>query len=286
VAAQRAVPLAVRAFGATDTGRLRRKNEDQFVVATLSSALSIEQSTIEEAGLRRGASRAHLIVVADGMGGHAFGEQASAVAAWTVEELLLNALGWAFALEDPDSIIFEELKRAVVRADEAVAREAAMRPEMRGMGTTLTLALSAGDRLYVAHAGDSRCYLLRAGVLYQITRDHTVIRELVAAGVLGPEEVERNQWRHVVTNVVGGGTPGVTAEVHELGVAPGDVLMLSTDGLHDMVGDDIIARILASQVEPRRACEALIDAANAAGGRDNITVVVARYEVPGPPAND
>ncbi|NUP04812.1 MAG: serine/threonine-protein phosphatase [Polyangiaceae bacterium] len=290
--------LVMNAYGMSDTGLVRARNEDQFVIATLTGTLWVHQSTIPQARVQCGQTVGHLLIVADGMGGHAGGEQASALAVGAVEEFALSALGWlfrlpeapntvsedsgAYALPSDDGGLLEELKNALRRADATVTAQAAANPEVHGMGTTLTLAYSVGTQLYVAHAGDTRCYLFRDETLHQLTRDHTLVRELVDAGVIQPEEMGRNQYRHVVTNVVGGGKEGLQAEVHRLDLAPGDVLVLTSDGLHDMIEDAEISRILAHEPHPKLACETLIRAALDAGGRDNVTAVVARYDPPGP----
>ncbi|MFO0797037.1 MAG: SpoIIE family protein phosphatase [Gemmataceae bacterium] len=146
------------------------------------------------------------------------------------------------------------------------------------MGTTLTLAPVAGRRLFVAHAGDSRCYLYSSRALRQLTVDHTIVADLARAGVISRAEQDRHPWRHVVTNIVGGTQPGVRAEVHQLDLHPGDVLLLCTDGLTDMVSDDAIAAVLAAEPDPEAACRRLIDEANRNGGRDDVTAVVARFD--------
>lgn len=290
--------LVMSAFGLTDRGLVRARNEDQFVVATLTGTLWVHQSTIPQARVQCGQACGHLLVVADGMGGHAGGERASALAVGAVEQFVLSALGWLFRLTDrsasdarlgesgtyvgADGGLLEELKDALRRADATVSAQAAENPEVHAMGTTLTLAYSVGTQLYVAHAGDTRCYLLRDGSLIQITRDHTLVRDMVEAGIIKPEDMDRNQYRHVVTNVIGGGTQGLQAEVHRIELHPGDVVVLSSDGLHDLIDDDAVARVLMSEPHPQRACERLVRAALDAGGKDNVTVVVARYDTPGP----
>jgi protein phosphatase len=146
------------------------------------------------------------------------------------------------------------------------------------MGTTLTVAVAAGRRLFVAHAGDSRCYLHSAGILRQLTTDHTFAAEMVRTGLITQDQQDRHPWRHVLTNLVGGNEPGVRAEVHLLDLHPGDALLLCTDGLTDMVPDDVIAAVLSEAAGPEQACRRLIDEANGNGGRDNVTAVVARFD--------
>jgi protein phosphatase len=149
---------------------------------------------------------------------------------------------------------------------------------MAGMGTTLTMAFCSGRRLFIIHAGDSRAYLFRGGCLEQLTEDHTLVAELVGRGVLSPEEAKRDPRRHVVTNVLGGGHPGVRVDVQRVLLEPGDVLLLCSDGLHDMLDDNRVAAILAEAAGPEAACRKLVAQANEAGGRDNVTAIVARFE--------
>ena len=146
------------------------------------------------------------------------------------------------------------------------------------MGTTVTLACSIADDLFVAHAGDSRCYVLRGGVVHRLTRDHTLVDQMVQNGLIAAEEAQKHQFRHVVTNVVGGGEPGVRAEVRRMRLEPGDIVLLCTDGLTGQVTDQEIGAVLHQAPDPRVACEQLVQVANARGGQDNITVVVARYD--------
>jgi protein phosphatase len=169
----------------------------------------------------------------------------------------------------------EELRGALLHAEARLFGETAKHPEWRGMGTTLTLAFAVNWMLLVAHAGDSRCYVLSEGGLRQLTRDHTLTAELVRQGVLAPGGEARHPYRHVVTNILGGGEPGVQVELHRLDLHPDDVLLLCSDGLTGMLPDDRIAVILREEHDPQRACERLVAEANRHGGKDNITVIVA-----------
>ena len=197
----------------------------------------------------------------------------------TVEGFLLNTLKRFFSMDAPgEQDVLKEFQGALRQADARIFEEASRHPEMIGMGTTLTMAFAVDWRLLVAHAGDSRCYLLSGDVLHQLTHDHTMVAEMVRAGSLSPEAASHHPYRHVVTNVLGGHDPGVLVEMHKLDLEPGDVVLLCSDGLTEMVPDARIASILQEEKEPRRACEQLIAEANERGGKDNITVVVARFE--------
>lgn len=272
-------PLAVRSHGLTDRGRLRESNQDQFLVASLTKALRVEQTSLDQPAVQYSQDQGHLLLVADGMGGHAGGEQASALAVDTIEGFALDTLKWFFHLrgQEADEAL-AEFQAALAQADDRIIREAAAHPELTGMGTTVTMAYCLNRELFVVHAGDSRAYLLRGDYFHLLTRDHTIVQEMVRRGYIKPEDAAHHQLRHVITNVIGGSTPGVDVEVHKLHLDPGDVLLLCSDGLTDMVSDPDIAAVLKAETDPKTACERLVRAANEAGGKDNITAVVARFE--------
>lgn len=269
-------PLRMTAAGLTDTGRVRTRNEDSFLVAELKRALDVVGSSVAQPETLFSEARAHLLVVADGMGGHQGGDEASRLAVVTVEEVLLNASPSLFPLPGED--VPGELKEALRAADARLFEVAAQRPELEGMGTTITAAYVVGSTMYVVHAGDSRAYLYRQGVLEQVTRDHTLVGELVRHGVLSAEEARLHAMRNIVTNAAGGRERGLEAETHRRRLEPGDVVLLCTDGLTEMLPDPDIARLLDDGREPERVCQRLLAAANARGGRDNVTCVVARFD--------
>jgi serine/threonine protein phosphatase PrpC len=272
-------PLSVQSFGLTDVGRRRDTNQDQFVTASLMRALWVEQSSIPQSALRYADDRGHVFIVADGMGGANGGEKASAIAVDAMEVFLLNALRWLLALDgSKEASVLRDFKSALLRADACVYAAATQDRGLRGMGTTLTMAYTLDADLFVAHVGDSRCYLLRSGTLLQLTRDDTLVQQMVETGLLTPETAAEHALRHVITNVVGGPSPGLQAEVHHTRLEPGDVLLLCTDGLTGMLPDDRIATVLQACAAPQDACEQLVKLANEQGGTDNVTVVVARYQ--------
>jgi protein phosphatase len=270
--------LKTESFGATDQGRVRTTNEDQFLTATLMRALWIEQSSIEQSQMQYGDDRGHVLIVADGMGGAQAGEKASALAVGAIEQVLLNALHWLLSLDgSEEAVVLRDFKVALRSADACVCEAAASNPGLAGMGTTLTMAYSLGSDLFVAHVGDSRCYLYRGGALHQLTKDHTLVGELVEKGLIQAKDAGVHPFRHIITNVVGGPKAGLHAEVHRLRLEPGDTLLLCTDGLTGMVTDDQIVPVLQSAPTVKAAAEQLVAMANERGGRDNVTVVVARY---------
>jgi serine/threonine protein phosphatase PrpC len=272
-------PCVVRSFALTDPGRVRPSNEDHFVIVELARTMSIHQTSVPQAKVQYSSHRGHLFIVADGMGGHQAGEVASALGVVTVEGFLLNTLKRFFHLQVPEEQnVMKEFQHALMEADARIIEEACQHPEMLGMGTTLTMAFAVDWRLLIAHAGDSRCYLLSQGELHQLTQDHTKVAEMVRLGVLSPAEAARHPNRHVMTNVLGGHEPGVRVEMHKLDLEPADVVLLCSDGLSEMVPDARIVAILEEEQKPQRACERLVAEANERGGKDNITAVVARFE--------
>jgi protein phosphatase len=223
----------------------------------------------------------YLLVVADGMGGAAAGERASALAVATLETFVLNTFKWFLHLGSKEqSVLFDELRQGLERADRKVIERAKADPRLIGMGTTLTMAYSVGTDLFIAHAGDSRAYIFRDGTLEQITHDHTLVQLLLNTGGISPEQAKRDTRRNIVTNVIGGPREGVQAEIHRLQVENGDVLLLCSDGLSEPVGDPDIARVLSETPDPDAATARLVELALDRGGPDNITVIVARYEFP------
>jgi protein phosphatase len=224
--------------GGTDVGHLRADNEDAYLV------------------------NPPLFAVADGLGGHQAGEVASSIA---VERLLAEA---------PRSADIKALARAVRSANSAVIQAADAGQGRAGMGTTLTAAMIDGTRIVLAHVGDSRAYLLNLGTLTQITQDHSMVADMVRNGTLTAEESRVHPNRSVITRALGS-DPTMSVDTFEVEAAPGDRLLLCSDGLTGMVADRDIERILGTAPSAAEAVDRLIEAANDAGGQDNITVVVA-----------
>ena len=233
-------PLKLVAAGITDVGRVRAgaPNEDGFLDET---------------------RRLGLVAVADGMGGHRAGEVASATA--------LEALRAAMAAGQP-------LRDAIEGANDAVLEKSVADQDLRGMGTTLTAGtLGTDGNLLIGHVGDSRAYLVRDGELTQVTNDHSLVEEMVRGGELTPEQAESHPRRSIITRALGI-DPEVEVDVYPLELRPGDRLLLCSDGLTTMLSGDEIEAILERESHPERAAQLLVDAANAAGGEDNVTAVV------------
>ena len=271
--------LVIRSFGMTDRGRMRANNEDQFLIAELTKALRIQQSSLPQAWIKYADEQGHLFLVADGIGGAPGGEKASALAVKSVEDFLINTLKWFFQLKGvEEEKVVVEFQDALRRADAKIFREVELHPELEGMGTTMTLAYSVGASVFVVNAGDSRCYLFRQGALSQLTFDHTVAQDLIRQGMPPLASNERLVGGDWITNAIGGNDQGLRVEVHKLTLQPGDVLLLATDGLTNEMNDEQIAAVLSDETDPQLACERLMAQSLEHGGHDNVTFIIARYE--------
>jgi protein phosphatase len=270
--------VRIECFGQTDRGRVRDRNEDQFLVADLDKAMRISQTSLSDHDRRHlsGVNHGKLLLVADGMGGHSGGELASGLAVETVARYALETMPWFFQVQDGREAELEgELRESLERCQRTV--EAAANHSGHGrMGTTLTMAYVLWPRLYVVHAGDSRCYLARGGKVEQITHDHTVAQRLVDQGVLSPEEAGESRWSHALWKCIGGKPGELNPDVYKARLKPGDVILLCSDGLSKYVTEEAIAAELSRGLSAEETASHLVSAANAAGGSDNITVVLAR----------
>jgi len=273
-------------FGLTDRGRVRETNEDQFLVAELSKSLLVAQTSLEAADQTRlfGGPPGRLFLVADGMGGERGGRRASRLVVETLTQWVLETMHWFFRLQEgSEADLVEELKGALAECQHAVETAAAAEPDRGRMGTTLTLAYLLWPRLYVIHVGDSRCYLLRGGQLDRITRDHTVAQRLVDEGMLPADEAEKSRWSHVLYSCISGRPRDVEADVYKCTLEPGDTMLLCTDGLSKYVPDaslvEYLNRVATDGAEA--VTRQLVAAANDAGGKDNITAVVAHFRPAG-----
>jgi PPM family protein phosphatase len=244
----------------SDLGRVRSNNEDNF--------------RIEEP--------MHLFIVSDGMGGEAHGEVASALAVETIarhcKEGIENPAATLYGETQPG--ISERTRRlasAVHLANQAIYQSAEEHPEQHGMGATLTAVWINGSTLSVAHVGDSRAYLLRAGALQQLTSDHSLVAEQVRRGIITSAEADESDMQSVLLRALGT-HPEVEVDAEEHSLFPQDVLLLCSDGLTRMVTEPEIAGTLQVETSPQAAAEKLIELANDSGGADNITVIVIRLE--------
>jgi PPM family protein phosphatase len=262
--------LQVTLFGKTDVGQIREHNEDNFVVADLSTATRLVTSENHEAHI---GGRGLLLGVCDGMGGAAAGEVASKLAV----DLIFSSLSGA-SVQNHDDLAFG-LVQAVEAAGRKIYQEARSDRSRRGMGTTSTVAALMSERLFLGQVGDSRAYILRGERLVQVTRDQSLVNQLIEAGQLTEEEAETFEHNNIILQALGTAET-VQVDLTYVELKQGDMLMLCSDGLSGMVKDVEIKSILLGANDPKIACEDLIERANAAGGHDNITVVVARFDGP------
>lgn len=272
----------VEASGATHVGQRRKRNEDAYFIATLQRSMIVHDASPEAArGWLAGEPAGTLLVVADGMGGMGGGDVASQVAVQTFAGYLLNVMPWATRHIQPDGAressaslpdVREQLSSAIAIGDETVKNVGAKIGTPR-MGTTLSVAFIVWPLLYVAHVGDSRCYLLRDAKLSRLTTDHTVAQQF-AEQSKRPEEVP-DSWHHMLWNSLGGSEELPKPQIRKHHLRAEDILMLCSDGLTNHVSDEEIAAILQAERDNPRRCARLIDLANERGGSDNITVVAA-----------
>ncbi|MFZ3122591.1 MAG: Stp1/IreP family PP2C-type Ser/Thr phosphatase [Thermodesulfovibrionales bacterium] len=243
------------AAGQSDKGVSRSNNEDNFCV---------------DEDLR-------LFIVADGMGGAAAGEVASRMAVETIRDHVKRSSGgnepfWG----DYDKRFSDASNRiasGIRLANQAIYEASQSNVKWRGMGTTVATALLDGSKMSIAHAGDSRIYLIRTSSIIQLTDDHSIVSEQVKSGLLTKEEAEGSEVRNIITRALGT-MPSVEVDLDEIDIMDGDRVVLCSDGLTTMVPDSVILSTVAVSDEPDRACSALIDIANKNGGKDNITVAL------------
>lgn len=264
--------VVVSVFGRTDVGRTREHNEDAFVVADLTTGNATLQPEVRRHIL---GAKGTLFMVADGMGGAAAGEIASAMAV----EVVLGELRekWIGSDATDSEEFVRAIRRATVAANQQIHNFASSHSEYRGMGTTATVAGLLGDVLYVAQVGDSRAYLVRDGVARQITKDQSLMQKLIEAGELTEDEAAQSERRNIILQALGP-EPLVKIDLTHQKVRRGDVLVLCSDGLSGQVKKEEIARIVSEETDLVSACKLLIDRANENGGPDNITVIAARFD--------
>jgi protein phosphatase len=254
--------MAVSWAAATHTGLRRPSNEDSY-------------ATRPDLGL---------FIVADGMGGHVGGEVASRVAVEAIEQFIADTVNvgqndtWPFPIESELTLAGNRLKSGFRLANRRIAATMAHAQQLRGMATTASAILVADGTAVVAHVGDSRVYRLRRGQLEPITRDHSWVEEQVRAGTMSASMARQHPWRNVVTRALSGGEdPEV--DVIEFPVEDGDRILLCSDGLYGVVADDRIGGLLGAPGDLPSVAQTLIEAANDAGGPDNITVLVLQLDI-------
>ena len=253
--------LAVHVAGLTDTGKARGNNEDAVWVD----------------------AKRQLLIVADGMGGHQAGEVASGVAIKTIPSNFEQLGRTHSAGEITDNSLSEETNRlgfCLKMANQIIFEAAKRYPQDHGMGTTCTAALINNDRLSIAHVGDSRCYLIRRGEIEQLTEDHSLVMEQVRHGLISKDDEAVKTGQNILTRSLGTSAE-VKIDLQEFPLFPDDIVLLCSDGLGKELTDDQVLGVVTEAPNPARFVPLLIEMANAAGGRDNITVAGARIEKAG-----
>jgi PPM family protein phosphatase len=246
--------LSYRFVAATHPGLARENNED---------SVAVDEGT-------------QLAVLADGMGGYNAGEVASGMATTFIKSEMSRWLGQAGVMANAKDVR-RALEICVDNANRSIFNAANSNPHYVGMGTTLVVAVFQENRLMLGHIGDSRCYRLRGQEFQQITKDHSLLQEQLDAGLITPEQAEQSTNKNLVTRALGV-EDTVQTEVNEFRTERDDVYLMCSDGLSDMVGDQQIAQIVANEPGLEAACQKLIDAANEAGGRDNISVLMVKAD--------
>lgn len=261
-------------FGAVShPGNVRPANEDHFAVLRRGRSCDLVSTNLPMEAGKLFDESVHAAVVADGMGGERFGELASRLALEAMFELAEKATSWIMKFTSFEAQQIRQRVQAYVDEIQNTLQEYIRAdPALAGMGTTWTSALCLGRDVLVVHIGDSRAYTLRQQELRQITHDETLAQALVDAG---KSEQEVKQFRHLLLNNFGGDKEQVRAQIHHVRLDIDDRLLLASDGLSDMVPDERISEILQQNASPQKAADELVDAALAAGGKDNVTVIVA-----------
>lgn len=262
----------ITVFAQTDAGRVRRGNEDHFLVGNLSSehleALPRPQNfPLDENGL--------ILMVSDGMGGAAAGEVASFLAVKTVKEYLSQKIFPESSLASDQTPFSDRLCAALQAANHAIIEHARRQPALQGMGATATLAGILSGKAFIAQIGDSRAYLLRRGGIWQLTRDQSFVNQLVEAGRISEEEAEVHPRRNIILQALGV-EEHLKVALSAVKLRRDDHLLLCTDGLSGVLRKQELAQMVFSAPNPASACQELIREANRRGGPDNITVVLAK----------
>jgi PPM family protein phosphatase len=277
-------PIAARAdvSAVSHPGNVRPTNEDHFLTIRYGRMMATLQTNIPaDLVPERFAETGYGMVVADGVGGALAGEVASSMAISVGLNLALNSPKWNLRMTREEvRENMEVWRQRFQQIDAILTQRAEADSKLMGMSTTLTVACSIGTDLVLYHVGDSRGYLFRRGRLHRMTRDQTVAQELADAGRIHPDEVETHRLRHVLTQAVGASDGELEVEVEHVHLVDGDRVLLCTDGLTDMVSDQDIAAVLAETLASADACQALLERALAGGGRDNVTIALARYMIP------
>jgi len=268
--------------GLSHRGKVSPVNEDAFLVMRFERTLEALLTNLPSGQIpSRYRERGYAMFVADGMGGTPYGDIASRTAISTLVDLIIQTPDWIMSPDGGGAAkVLRRMEERLNRLPDAFKERARLEPRLSGMGTTLTLAASLGRDLIVAHVGASRAYIFRRGHLLRLTKDQTVAQLLADSGVIRPEEVSKHYARRVLTGPILDAGKSVEAELHHVKLADGDQLLLCSDGLTEMVTEEKIAAVLERREHAIDACRALVNLALEAGGEDNVTAVLACYQIP------
>jgi PPM family protein phosphatase len=265
------VRYRIQAYGCTDSGRVRESNEDSFGISSLSEGIHLERNGAYSFSSGRFGS---LFMVADGMGGAAGGGVASRLA---VQVLYRELMHHVRRRRDPDELDMEQLlTQGVAAANSEIYQKSRQNRSLRGMGTTLTTLFELNGLLVAGQIGDSRAYLLRSDGIRHVTRDQSLVAQMVSRGQITEEEARLHPERNVLLQAMGV-EPRVQLTLRRLTLRPHDVYLLCSDGLHSQLRDEEIFEVVADSSSQMAACEELVDLANRRGGPDNITVLLVQF---------
>ena len=261
-------------------GLVRESNQDSYLVLKFGRSLENLMTNLADGLFEQNYFMSgYGMLVADGMGGMAAGDVASRLAVTKLIELIVDTSDWTLALQRQKDVttVLDRMNNRFLQIDELLRKEADRNHSLRGMGTTLTVAGALGSDLIIGHVGDSRAYLLHEDKLTQLTKDHTLAQALIDAGVAKRDDPASQSMRHVLTAAIGSLGDEVEPQVQRFKLSGGDKLLLCSDGLTEMVEDDLIAQVLREAKSAQYACQDLVDLALAGGGTDNVTVVLAHF---------
>lgn len=266
-------------FGLADAGDGQERSADQFLIADLRRSLTVHRSSLESSGPGRveGNAQAQLLAVTDGIGNDAASWRASTLALDALSTYLLNQFNLSGSAELGQQQLLLELGKSFDACRARMEAEADSNPQFREMGASLTLSYIAWPALYLLHAGDSRCYLLRDRRLRPLTTDHTVARQLVQQGIIQPGQARSSRWSNVLSNAVIAGHPGNRPDMAKIDLRVNDALLLCTNGLSSVLKEHEIAEVLRSEQSAEASCQQLLKLLRMANAAVSVAVAVARF---------
>lgn len=279
--AKQHVPTIARFGAGTHPGKVRSRNEDHYLLVRRRRSRQVIQTNMPDNFPDTSEEDGYVMVVADGIGGGGYGHLASRLALEAGWALGGDEINWSFRAT-PKEIddVLAKMKLYPLLIHKALIHETRQHPELRGMGTTFTAAYTIGNDAFITHVGDSRAILIRRGQLQQLTTDQTLAEYYAKANELTRTGEEFKRMSHVLVSCLGAVDDSVDVETHHFELQHGDVLLLCSDGLTDMVSNDQIVETVQQYPDPQRAVDRLIEQALDAGGRDNVTLVLGKYTMP------